>query len=208
MNKNLIIGGAAAVAIILVLVIAFSGGSNPAPGQPGAPTEGQPTEGVMGPPIPDQADFGIYFAKYLQGNCPDPTRITATLKKNPEWVQGVLPEDFDTSYAAMKARTYTIIFPFLTREDIIRTRLLQAVVGAEKKPRDVITLINLGANINEPGVITNAFSTDMLEYLLEKGADPNVPDENGFLTYDRHEGEQFEAYRLILKKHGGHGKSQ
>jgi len=208
MNKNSIIAGAAVAVVILIMVMAFSGGSNPAPGQSEMPTGGQSTESVIGPPIPDRSDFRIYFAKYLEGNCPDPTRITATLKQNPSWVQDVLPENFDSAYAAMKARTYTIIFPFVSAEDIKRTRLLQAVVGSEKKPRDVVSLIEMGANINEPGVITRAFTTEMLEYLLVKGADPNVPNENGSLTYDLHEGELFRAYRLILEKHGGHGKSQ
>lgn len=207
MNKNLVIGGLAAVVLVMILVFVFGGGAAPEPGvvQPVDPNEAE--VGVMGPPIPERADFGIYFAKYLQGNCPDPTRITATLQKNPDWVQDVLPEDFDVAYSAMKARTYTIVFPFLSKEDIKRTRLLQAVVGAEKKPRDVITLVEMGASINEPGVITSANSTEMLEYLLEKGADPNIPNENGSLTYDIHEGELFKAYRLILEKHGGRGKA-
>jgi len=208
MNKNIIIAGAAVAVVILIMVMAFSGGSNPAPGQSEMPTGGQSIESVMGPPIPDRSDFGIYFAKYLKGNCPDPTRITATLKQNPTWVQDVLPENFNTSYPAMKARTYTILFPYLSVEDIKRTRLLQAVVFAEKKPRDVITLLEKGANINEPGVITMATSAEMLEYLLEHGADPNVPDENGSYALDLNRSDIMKVQRLILEKHGARGKAQ
>ncbi len=209
MNKHLIITGVGAVVVILVLVMAFGGGSSPSTpaGQTGA-ADNTPTEGVLGPPFIDMVDFKIYFEKYLQGNCPDPTRITATLKKNPTWAQELLPDNFDQSYAAMKARTYTIIFHFITAEDIKRTRLLQAVVFAEKKPRDVITLLDRGASINEPGVITKAVSPEMLEFLLAKGANPNVPDENGILAYDLTDSPTMKVQRLILEKHGAHGKSK
>ncbi len=209
MNKNLIIAGVGAVVVILVLVTAFGGGSSPSTptGQPGG-ADVTPTEGVLGPPFSEMVDFKIYFEKYLQGNCPDPTRITATLKKEPTWAQALLPENFDQSYAAMKARTYTILFPFITAEDIKRTRLLQAVVMAEKKPKDVVTLLKKGANINEPGVITMAASAEMLEYLLENGADPNIPDQDGAYAYDLNSSEATKVQRLILEKHGAHGKSK
>lgn len=207
MNKNVIIAGLGACVLILILVMAMGGGSKPDSSQPNDSLTPQPTEGVMGPPIPEKIDFKIYFEKYLQGNCPDPTRITATLKQNPDWVQDVLPESFYLKYKEMKARTYTILFPFLTPEDIKRTKLLQAVVSAERKPLDVIALIKLGANVNEPGVITSVATPEVLEYLLEHGADPNVPDEQGAYAYDIFSSAVSKDKRLILEKHGGHGKA-
>lgn len=206
MNKNYIIAAAGVIIVILIMVMASGGTTAPVQpsGQPNGQQDGLPTEGVMGPPIADKFDFKIYFAKYLQGDCPDPTVITATLKKNPVWVQEVLPETFNQQFQALKARTYTILFPFLTRADIERTRLLQNLVFAGTT-EDVIPLLKMGANINAPGVITNASSSEMLEYLLGHGADPNVPDEQGTYAYDLLYGETLKVQRLILEKHGGHG---
>lgn len=203
MNKNYIIAAAGVIIVILIMVMA-SGGTT-APVQSSGQPDGQPTEGMMGPPIADKFDFKIYFAKYLQGDCPDPTVITATLKKNPAWVQEVLPQTFNLEFQSVKSRTYSILYPFMSPADIDRTKLLQVVVSVEETPRDTITLLKMGANINAPGVITSASAPEMLEYLLGHGADPNVPDEDGSYAYDLSRGESQKVRRLILEKHGGHG---
>jgi len=203
MNKRFIILGGGALLILIALVVMCS------PSTPDAKSLGiydATNPAPKGEPIATEIDFQIYWEKHMRNEEADTARISATLAAHPDWIQGILPSDFDGQYLQLTAGHWRIIYPYTTKDIINRTKLLKNVVSTERLPKDVKLLIEKGGDVNAPGVMLKAKSTEMIEYLISKGADPNTTDEDGFYPYDIFMGSGSKDKALMLKKHGGHGK--